>query len=192
FIRANSQALEKIASATQGLVSIVGFAHLDGDLYNAAAVCADGAVKGVYHKHFLPTYGVFDEDRYFMRGRDALVFEIAGVNIGVDAVARERLHDPRMRKVARPPADVRRGDILISGEQAPRDRMAAASAPALDTTAAVYGALVCGVRDYVRKNGFREVFIALSGGIDSALTAAIAVDALGADAVTGVLMSSKY
>jgi NAD+ synthase (glutamine-hydrolysing) len=48
------------------------------------------------------------------------------------------------------------------------------------------------VRDYVRKNGFREVFIQISGGIDSALTAAIAVDALGAEAVTGVVMSSKY
>jgi len=56
----------------------------------------------------------------------------------------------------------------------------------------VYGALVLGTRDYVRKNGFREVVIGLSGGIDSALTAAIAVDALGADSVHGLTMPSPY
>jgi NAD+ synthase (glutamine-hydrolysing) len=293
FVRANEQALQKIAASVHGIAAVVGFAHLDGDLYNAAAVCAGGTVEGVYHKHFLPTYGVFDEDRYFKRGRDALVFTIAGVKIGVcicediwypggpaeweswsgaevvvningspfrtgidefrrrmlstrasdyvvalgyvnafggqdelvfdgaslvydadgnlvasspsfeedllvvdvdvDAVARERLHDPRMRKVSAPPSGVRSSEITISGELAPKaDRVDTRVTAPLDEIHAVYGALVCGVRDYVRKNGFREVFVALSGGIDSALTATIAVDALGANAVTGVLMSSKY
>ena len=56
----------------------------------------------------------------------------------------------------------------------------------------VYEALVLGTRDYVRKNGFTDVLVALSGGIDSSLVAAIAVDALGADHVTGVLMPSRY
>ena len=56
----------------------------------------------------------------------------------------------------------------------------------------IYNALTLGTRDYVRKNGFRSVVIGLSGGIDSALTAAIAVDALGADNVTGVSMPSQY
>jgi NAD+ synthase (glutamine-hydrolysing) len=56
----------------------------------------------------------------------------------------------------------------------------------------IYAALVLGTRDYVLKNGFREVVVGLSGGIDSALTAAIAVDALGADVVHGVLMPSRY
>ena len=56
----------------------------------------------------------------------------------------------------------------------------------------VYEALVLGTRDYVLKNGFRGVLVALSGGIDSSLVAAIAVDALGAEHVVGVLMSSRY
>jgi NAD+ synthase (glutamine-hydrolysing) len=64
--------------------------------------------------------------------------------------------------------------------------------PRLSDTAEVYAALVTGTRDYVRKNGFRSVIIALSGGIDSALTATIAVDAIGADNVHVVLMPSRY
>ena len=65
-------------------------------------------------------------------------------------------------------------------------------APRLDDCAEVYDALVIGTRDYVRKNGFRSVVIGLSGGIDSALTATIAVDALGADAVHGIAMPSRF
>ncbi|HET7013103.1 MAG TPA: NAD+ synthase [Streptosporangiaceae bacterium] len=64
--------------------------------------------------------------------------------------------------------------------------------PRLDDLAEVYGALVLGTRDYVRKNGFSSVILALSGGIDSALTATIATDAIGADRVHVVLMPSKY
>jgi NAD+ synthase (glutamine-hydrolysing) len=64
--------------------------------------------------------------------------------------------------------------------------------PRLDDLAEVYGALVLGVRDYVRKNGFSSVILALSGGIDSALTATIAADAIGPDGVHVVLMPSKY
>ena len=64
--------------------------------------------------------------------------------------------------------------------------------PRLSDPAEVYAALVTGVRDYVRKNGFRSVILALSGGIDSALTATIATDAVGPDAVHVVLMPSRY
>ena len=67
-----------------------------------------------------------------------------------------------------------------------------ALAPRLDDLCEVYRALVLGVRDYVRKNGFASVILALSGGIDSALTATIATDAIGADRVHVVLMPSKY
>src|ERR1700738_4336743 len=65
-------------------------------------------------------------------------------------------------------------------------------APELSDEASVYSALVLGVRDYVRKNGFPGVVIGLSGGIDSALTLAIAVDALGRDHVHAVMMPSRY
>jgi NAD+ synthase (glutamine-hydrolysing) len=64
--------------------------------------------------------------------------------------------------------------------------------PLLAPVHEVYEALTLGTRDYVRKNGFQGVLIGLSGGIDSSLVAAIAVDALGADQVTGVLMPSRY
>ena len=73
-----------------------------------------------------------------------------------------------------------------------RSRRAASSGPALDPLAEVYQALVTGVRDYVVKNGFQRVVIGLSGGIDSALTAVIAVDAVGADNVLGLFMPSPY
>jgi NAD+ synthase (glutamine-hydrolysing) len=63
---------------------------------------------------------------------------------------------------------------------------------AIEEEASIYAALVLGVRDYVRKNGFGGAVLGLSGGVDSALTLAIAVDALGADAVEGVLMPSRY
>jgi NAD+ synthase (glutamine-hydrolysing) len=62
----------------------------------------------------------------------------------------------------------------------------------LDHLAEIYGALVLGTRDYVTKNGFSEVVLGLSGGVDSSLVAAIATDALGADRVHGVLMPSRY
>jgi NAD+ synthase (glutamine-hydrolysing) len=67
-----------------------------------------------------------------------------------------------------------------------------AIAPLLDETASVYQALVLGIRDYVGKNGFRGAVLGLSGGIDSALTLALAVDALGAERIEAVMMPSRY
>ena len=64
--------------------------------------------------------------------------------------------------------------------------------PLLDPIEEVYRALTTGLGDYVRKNGFQSVVIGLSGGIDSALTAAIAADALGPEAVWGVAMPSRF
>ena len=62
----------------------------------------------------------------------------------------------------------------------------------MDRLAEVWQALVLGTHDYVTKNGFSEVVIGLSGGVDSSIVAALAVDALGADNVHGVLMPSRY
>jgi NAD+ synthase (glutamine-hydrolysing) len=67
-----------------------------------------------------------------------------------------------------------------------------ALAPRLDAEASVYGALRLGVRDYAGKNGFKGAVLGLSGGIDSALTLALAVDALGADAVTALMLPSRH
>jgi NAD+ synthase (glutamine-hydrolysing) len=83
FIDANRAALDEVASATSGLTVIVGFADAEDDIYNAAAVLHNGALVGVFHKHFLPTYGVFDEDRYFRAGNTNAIFEIGNTVFGV-------------------------------------------------------------------------------------------------------------
>jgi NAD+ synthase (glutamine-hydrolysing) len=83
LIAANQEALHEIAPATTGLTAIVGFADADDDIYNTAAVLHDGALAGVYRKHYLPTYGVFDEDRYFRAGDDNAIFELGDVVFGV-------------------------------------------------------------------------------------------------------------
>ena len=62
----------------------MGFVDADTDIYNAAAVLHDGRLAGVYHKQFLPNYGVFDEMRYFRAGRRAQVFDLAGARLGVN------------------------------------------------------------------------------------------------------------
>jgi NAD+ synthase (glutamine-hydrolysing) len=82
FIRAAEESVTEIARAAKGTVALVGFPHFDRDLYNACAVCADGEVKAIYRKRFLPNYGVFDEDRYFAPARDCLLLELGGTLIG--------------------------------------------------------------------------------------------------------------
>jgi NAD+ synthase (glutamine-hydrolysing) len=84
FIKDNVNALEKIRDATEDIVAVVGFVDLDDDIYNAAAIIYDGDIVDRYHKVFLPNYGVFDELRYFQAGTRYPVYEIAGINIGVN------------------------------------------------------------------------------------------------------------
>jgi NAD+ synthase (glutamine-hydrolysing) len=83
FIEANVKCLHEIVAETGGLAAIVGFVDARDDLYNAAAVIHDGTLAGVYHKHYLPNYSVFDEDRYFQVGQTSSVFVIRGAAIGV-------------------------------------------------------------------------------------------------------------
>src|SRR5215211_6131643 len=82
FVRAARESLDEIARTTKDVVALVGFPHLDRDLYNASAVCSGGEVKAIYRKRFLPNYGVFDEDRYFAPARDCLLLELGGTLIG--------------------------------------------------------------------------------------------------------------
>ena len=276
------------------LTAIIGFVEREEDLYNAAAIISHGKLSGTYHKHFLPNYGVFDENRYFQAGQDAPLYIIDGVRVGVsicediwyptgpatlqgyagaevivnisaspfhakkwqwrermlatrasdtgtivayvnlvggqdelvfdggssifnergelvarapsfeemlmivdvpiDGVFRQRLHDPRLRK-ARLEARERVQVYTVSAPAAHQARPALDPPPVtapLSEAEEIYRALVLGTRDYVTKNGFHEVVIGISGGIDSALTAAIAVDALGPEVVHGVLMPSRY
>lgn len=111
-------------------------------------------------------------------GQDELVFD--GASFAMDAAGQLML---RCQQFAE---DERLCDISASGTRVQ------ACQPLLDADEEVYQALVCGVRDYVQKNGFNGVVLGLSGGIDSALTLAVAVDALGAENVEVVLMPSRY
>jgi NAD+ synthase (glutamine-hydrolysing) len=291
FIEANLRALADLARAATGLTAVVGFVDKRDDIFNAAAVLHDGAVAGVYHKQYLPNYGVFDENRYFQAGTDAPVFTLGetpfAVNICEDiwyptgpttrqALAGAELvvtinaspyhagkGHQRERMIATRAADDvvclafvnmvggqdelvfdggslivnERGELVARGRQFAEDfvvadldldtvfharlqdsrrrkekqaaaEVARVALPPLTPSAArpvpprdvaplapveeVYEALVLGTRDYVRKNGFTHVVIGLSGGIDSSLVAAIAVEALGKDNVTGVTMPSPY
>jgi len=296
FIRRNRESLNTIAEHTPDIAVIVGFIDSDGDTYNAAAILYDGKLAGIYHKHFLPNYGVFDENRYFQSGSEYPVFIIRGVCIGVticedmwyeagpalvqahagatvlmnigaspyhagkglsrermlatrasdsaailvynnmvggqdelvfdgnsliinekgeviararqfeedflvadldvESVLRHQLHDPRRRKTT-PWVRDRLGRAIkveVSGESpvGARPPLHPERVDRLDELDEIYRALVLGTRDYVRKNGFEKVVIGLSGGIDSSLVAAVAVDALGADNVIGVSNPSRY
>ena len=297
FIRDNLRMLRRVVEASRQMAIVTGFVDLDTDIYNAAAFCYRGEIQAVYHKVYLPNYGVFDEERYFRRGRDCPIFEFAGVKIGVsiceDAwypggpvalqasqgvelllningspyhfgkrVAREtmiatramdsraymawvnmtggqdelvfdgnsvifapdghvvarapsfeehllvcdlaigevlsqRLRDTRLRQDgAGPiPGDLNLNPVVVDPEPrvASRPHLVPSSVEPLEGPAEVYRALVVGTRDYVLKAGaFQGVVLGLSGGADSSLTAAVAVEALGADRVVGVLMPSEF
>ncbi len=83
FIQENLKCLDQIVGHSSGLTVILGFVDAKGDLYNAAAIVHDGSLVGVYHKIYLPNYGVFDENRYFQAGRECPVYIIAGVGVGI-------------------------------------------------------------------------------------------------------------
>ena len=291
FVADNLTALSKLAARTGRCAAVVGFVDQDRDLYNAAAVCANGEIVGTYRKRLLPNTTVFDEARYFTPGRESdplELFIVAGVKVGISicediwspfgpvaeqaaagaevsininaspfhagkGAERERMlatrasdshtaivyvnqvggqdelvfdggsvvFDHEGTLLARAPQFV--DDLMIVDVPVPpvyrkrlldpRGRITEALLPtvavttepvvrddvvvgpvaaALDADRELYDALVLGTRDYCAKNGFDDVVIALSGGIDSTIVACIAVDALGAEHVHGVSMPSRY
>jgi NAD+ synthase (glutamine-hydrolysing) len=295
FVDAAGAALEEIARDAEDIVALVGFPERRDDVYNAAAVLADGGVQAIYRKIYLPNYGVFDEQRYFQSGAEASLIELNGVAIGLTICediwepgppatsealsgaqvivnlsaspyhagkplereqmlvqrARDNLAsivfcnlfggqdelvfdgasvviDPAGNVVARAPqfeealvtctidpgvsaamrlrdarhrAAVRRfrerggeGCPVVARARVDGDaeEVKGPVAEPLPGEAEIYAALVTGTRDYVEKNGFKSVVLGLSGGIDSALVALIAVDALGAERVKTVVMPSPY
>jgi len=123
--------------------------------------------------------------------------ELLFATIDLEAAQTQRLRDARHRAPAREareavPMLARLALPQPAGSGAPEDHVGGAIAPLLAPPAEVYAALVTGLRDYVGKNGFRRVVLGLSGGIDSALVACIAADALGPDGVVAVVMPSPY
>lgn len=117
-------------------------------------------------------------------GQDELVFD--GNSMALDASGRLRVRAPAFEESLTPV------DMTYAPETGTVDILDGPIEPEGSLEATVYQALVRGVRDYVGKNGFPGVVIGLSGGIDSALTLAIAVDALGAECVSAVMMPSRY
>ena len=294
FVRDNLACLQRVAHATRGISAVVGFVDHDGDIFNAAAFLHEGEVRAVYHKVFLPNYGVFDEKRYFEPGHACPIVQVDGVRLGLtvcedcwfpsgpmaweahqgaqlliningspyhagkraprEAMVAERaadygafvawvntvggqdelvfdgnsaVFDPHGRLVAhaeslaedllvcdiaagavmhRPLEQIRReaagaehlelavSEVTIPGirHTQPRSPLPPRVATPLEGAEEVYTAVVLGTRDYVRKQGFQKVIIGMSGGVDSALTAAIACDALGAENVIGVRMPSRH
>src|SRR5437868_8000548 len=87
FVADNLRQLHYLVSESDHmpeLTAVVGFVDRDHDIYNAAAIINSGKLLGVYHKHYLPNYGVFDENRYFQAGRKAPIFFINDVHVGVN------------------------------------------------------------------------------------------------------------
>jgi len=125
------------------------------------------------------------------RGR-AFEEDLVITDIDLDQVFRARLHDSRRRK-EKLQADASTRRISLPALP-PREKakLPVHEVEALEPVEEIYRALVLGTRDYVTKNGFKHVVIGLSGGIDSSIVAAVAVDALGAANVTGVTMPSPF
>lgn len=84
FIEENSRALQTVIEHSSGITIVIGFVDAREDIYNAAAIIHDGKLIDVYHKMFLPNYGVFDENRYFRPGGESPVYVIAGTGVGVN------------------------------------------------------------------------------------------------------------
>ena len=140
---------------------------------------------------------IVDEDGQLLARAAAFEEELLVIDLPLQRVFEERLHDPRRRKADigsddAPP--VERVDLgqRRSGERPPLPQRAAIDAPPVSRTAEILAALTLGLGDYFRKNGFREACLGVSGGIDSAVTAAIAVRALGPDRVHGFYLPSRY
>ena len=131
---------------------------------------------------------VLDADGRIVASAPQFEQTVLVVDLDVHPVFRKRLIDPRGRASA-PALET----VVVTDAPAPQERRIEPSvAPPLDPVDEVHRALVTGTRDYVRKNGFTDVVIGLSGGIDSSLVAAVAVDALGPGHVHGVSMPSRY
>jgi NAD+ synthase (glutamine-hydrolysing) len=286
-----------VRKATENITVILGYADRKEDIYNAAAIIHDKKIVDVYHKRYLPNYGVFDENRYFHSGVRAPVYKLGGVifgvnicediwypgdptrrqallgdaqiiinissspyyaskvasrermlmtrardnsvnvvfcnmvggqdelvfdgnsvvigetgniiaraksfeedlliaDINVNRLFRSRIHDPRRRKerhaleLHSEKAEII--DISKNPKQKEKPTIQLRIEDFYQKEEEIFRALVLGTKDYVSKNGFKKVAVGLSGGIDSALVAAIAVEAMGNDNVVGVAMPSRY
>jgi NAD+ synthase/NAD+ synthase (glutamine-hydrolysing) len=256
FHAACERELAALATRLPAIDVLIGHPERRGDrCFNAATLLSNGMRTATYYKKRLPSYEVFDEERYFDSDDTPCVLTLKGVRCGINICAdvweagaadlarragaevllvlnaspyhmgkqmqRTQVLRQRIASTGLPVVYANlaggqdelvfdggsfvldsRGTLrcqlpqfeealaiveFVDGEPLPGD---IASSPGLE--AEVYQALVLGVRDYLGKNGFPGAIIGLSGGIDSALTLCIAVDALGAEKVRAVMMPSPY
>jgi NAD+ synthase (glutamine-hydrolysing) len=281
FVKAMATALEQLAhDLPPKLAVLVGTVEPnvrspqtgEKPLFNSTALLEGGKVQQIFHKRLLPTYDVFDEDRYFESGQDSNIFMLksasqdlrVGVTIcedvwndegfwgkrnyqtdpiadlanqGVDlivnlsaspySVGKQNFREAMLRHAAVYYQQAilyanqvggnddlifdgnsfgfnRQGEIVCQGKAfdtdlvivdynlEARDFTGTAQVQSQNEDAEIWAALVLGLRDYVRKCGFSKVVLGLSGGVDSALVAAIAAAAIGAENVLGILMPSPY
>ena len=282
FVDSNLKALEEVKNSVTGISAIVGFvdrnvAQRGKALYNAAAHIKNRKIVSRHYKSLLPTYDVFDEDRYFEPTHDISIAKISGRKFGIsicedvwgaDVVWPGTIHhkDP-VECMVRQGAEIiinisaspftigkqdvrlkmltghakrnkvpivfvnqiggnddlvfdgnslvinkegivvgrasgfkeellmvefKGSDLTIGGNKSRSAKKEAQYAAGEGDIESVYNALVLGTRDYVKKCGFKKAVIGLSGGIDSAVTAVIAVKALGKNKVLGVTMPSTF
>lgn len=269
FIDANLAALQAVAKETGPVPLCVGYVDKNPDrpgraLRNTAAILCRGHVAWRAVKCLLPTYDVFDEDRYFEPGKQVAPFQFNGHNAAITicediwndedfwperlyrrdpvkeaialgaqiilnisaspwSVGKENVRLEMLRRVARdermPLAQVNlvgandelifdghsvaldsRGNVIAMGRGFVEDVIVAdmdgsggqSAIHFPSREAQIFSALSLGIRDYVRKCGFNSVIVGLSGGIDSALTAVLATDALGSENVLGIAMPARY
>ena len=159
---------------------------------NAVALAYVNLVGGqdelVFDGHSL----VIDERGELLARGKAFEEDFIVVDLNAERVFNERLHDPRRRQERLLNPAVEQIVLRETALPAKTDKAQAVLGETPGRVEEVYRALVLGTRDYVRKNGFKSAVIGLSGGVDSALVACVAVDALGADNVTCVFMPTRY
>ena len=162
---------------------------------NAAIVAYSNLVGGQDELVFDGGSLIFDQRGELMvRGRQ-FEEDLILSDLDMEAVFRMRLHDPRIRRERLSEEEKGLRKIELTNQThsiRKRPSIPKRDSKPLDRLSEIYTALVLGTGDYIRKNGFKQVLIGLSGGIDSALTAAVAVDALGKKGVIGVAMPSQY
>jgi NAD+ synthase (glutamine-hydrolysing) len=162
-------------------------------------VCYLNTVGGQDELIFEGASMVFDQEGDLVQRGAFFEEDFLLADLDIDAVFSTRLHDARRRQsVVRAdalldaPGRVIETPLALPAESLPTDTLPQHLCPVPGRLEEIYGALVLGTRDYVRKSGFKQVIIGLSGGIDSSLTAAVAVDALGPESVLGVSNPSRY
>ncbi|MBT8171365.1 NAD+ synthase [Candidatus Bathyarchaeota archaeon] len=268
FVKKNKKFLKKMINENNiDIVGIIGFIdYKKDDLFNAGLIFQKNKIIGVVYKTLLPTYDVFDEDRYFTPFNKEEIMPIAisinektiqlGVEICEDLWDKSydvKVTDLLVKKGAELIINISASPFLV-GKQFERNQLIKEKSikhgipifyvnlvggqdelvfdgqslavdkngnlialckqfeedlviteidlitgkakkietPDYNKTREIFGALVLGIKDYFRKSGFEKTVIGLSGGIDSSVTACIAVEALGKENVIGVSMPSKF